>query len=134
VDAPPKLAGEQLVIVRAESVVWNDGSLGCPEPGMDYTQAPVKGYWVVINAAGQTYDFRVGRGGNFRCVRLAVAVRHQNRMPVEASSRTRLLANAVSHCNGERRWVSRGKVTFVSKVPLNCCDNGPSSARSNTSI
>ena len=50
---------EQLVIVRAESVVWNDGSLGCPEPGMEYTQALINGYWVVIEAAGQTYDFRV---------------------------------------------------------------------------
>ena len=31
-----KLAGvpaHQLVIVRAEAVVWNDGSLGCPETG-----------------------------------------------------------------------------------------------------
>jgi hypothetical protein len=45
------VAPEQLVIVRAESVVWNDGSLGCPEPGMMYTQALVNGYWVVINAA-----------------------------------------------------------------------------------
>jgi hypothetical protein len=57
---------EQLVIVRAEPVVWNDGSLGCPEPGMMYTQAVINGYWVVIRAAGQTYDFRVGRGGSFQ--------------------------------------------------------------------
>jgi len=57
---------EQLVIVRAEPVVWNDGSLGCPEPGMMYTQALVNGYWVVIEAGGQKYDFRVGRGSTFR--------------------------------------------------------------------
>jgi len=57
---------EQLVIVRAESVVWNDGSLGCPEPGMEYAQVLVNGYWVVISAAGHTYDFRVGRDGSFR--------------------------------------------------------------------
>ena len=57
---------EQLVIVRAESVVWNDGSLGCPEPGMEYTQALINGYWVIIEAGGQTYDFRVGRGGSFQ--------------------------------------------------------------------
>jgi len=56
---------EQLVIVRAEPVVWNDGSLGCPEPGMMYTQALVNGYWVVIEAGGQKYDFRVGRGSTF---------------------------------------------------------------------
>jgi hypothetical protein len=57
---------QELVIVRAEAVVWNDGSLGCPEPGMEYAQALVNGYWVVIEAGGQTYDFRVGRDGNFR--------------------------------------------------------------------
>jgi hypothetical protein len=57
---------EQLVIARAQSVVWNDGSLGCPEPGQMYTQALVNGYWVVIEAAGQTYDFRVDHSGNFR--------------------------------------------------------------------
>jgi hypothetical protein len=61
-----KVAREQLVIVRAEPVVWNDGSLGCPELGMEYTQALVNGYWVVIEASGQTYDFRVGSGGSFR--------------------------------------------------------------------
>jgi hypothetical protein len=64
-----KLAGvpvQQLVIVRAEAVVWNDGSLGCPEPGMEYTQALINGYWPLIEAAGQTYDFRVDRGGSFR--------------------------------------------------------------------
>jgi hypothetical protein len=57
---------QQLVIVRAEAVVWNDGSFGCPEPGMAYTQALVNGYWVVIKAAGKTYDFRAARDGNFR--------------------------------------------------------------------
>ena len=61
-----KVPSEQLVIVRAESVTWNDGSLGCPEPEMEYAQALVKGYWVVISAAGQTYDFRVTRDGTFR--------------------------------------------------------------------
>lgn len=64
-----RLAGvgrEQVVIERAESVVWNDGSLGCPEPGMAYTQALVNGYWVVVEAAGKKYDFRVGSGGSFR--------------------------------------------------------------------
>ena len=66
VAAVAKVGREQLVIVRAESVVWNDGSLGCPEPGMMYTQALVNGYWVIIAAVGRTYDFRVGGGGSFR--------------------------------------------------------------------
>jgi hypothetical protein len=60
-----KVAHEKLVILRAQPVVWNDGSLGCPEPGMMYTQALINGYWVVINAGGKTYDFRVDAGGRF---------------------------------------------------------------------
>jgi hypothetical protein len=60
-----KVAHEKLVILRARPVVWNDGSLGCPEAGMMYTQALVNGYWVVINAGGKTYDFRVDAGGRF---------------------------------------------------------------------
>jgi len=65
-SALANVAPEQLVIVRAESVVWNDGSLGCPEPGMEYIQALVNGYWIVVEAAGKEYDFRVGSGGSFR--------------------------------------------------------------------
>src|SRR4030095_8763773 len=64
-----KVARDKVAMVRAEPVVWSDGSLGCPEPGMEYTQALVNGYWVVINAAGQTYDFRVGRDGSVVVVR-----------------------------------------------------------------
>ena len=56
---------EKLVVVRAEGVVWNDGSLGCPEPGIMYTQALVNGYWVIIDAGGRKYDYRVGSGGSF---------------------------------------------------------------------
>jgi hypothetical protein len=76
------VARDKLVIVRADPVVWNDGSLGCPEPGKMYTQALVNGYWVVINAAGQTYDFRVARGGSFR---LCLAGRGRPPLPSDAS-------------------------------------------------
>ena len=55
-----KVPSEQLVIVRAEAVVWNDGSLGCPEPGMEYAQALVNGYWVVIKRGRP--DIRLSRG------------------------------------------------------------------------
>src|SRR5262249_31257363 len=57
---------EQLVIVRAEAVVWNDGSLGCAEPGMQYTQTLVNGFGVVINAAGKTYVLGVSGDGTLR--------------------------------------------------------------------
>jgi hypothetical protein len=66
VAALAKVSREKLAIVHAESVVWSDGSLGCPEPGMMYTQALANGYWVVIDAAGKKYDYRVDSGGGFR--------------------------------------------------------------------
>ncbi len=53
-------------VVRAEAVTWSDGSLGCPEPGMFYTQALVDGYWVVVELGGVTLDYRVGSRGAFR--------------------------------------------------------------------
>lgn len=53
-------------IIRAQQVVFNDGSLGCPEPGVYYTQATVDGYWVVLSHDGYEYDYRVTGNGAFR--------------------------------------------------------------------
>lgn len=53
-------------IVAAEAVEWPDGSLGCPEPGMMYTQAIVPGYHVVFELDGARYDFRVAESGVIR--------------------------------------------------------------------
>ena len=59
---------DQVTVVSAETVTFPDGSLGCPEPGMAYTQIPVDGYRIVATASGTTYDYR-GTGGTFqRCV------------------------------------------------------------------
>lgn len=44
--------------VRAEQVVWADGSLGCPAPGTMYTQMVTPGYWIQLDAGGKTYDYR----------------------------------------------------------------------------
>ena len=56
---------EDLTVESAEAVTWPDGSLGCPEPGMMYTQALVDGYRVVIGLGDQRFDFR-GSGSTFR--------------------------------------------------------------------
>jgi hypothetical protein len=55
-----------LAVGRAEAVVWSDGSLGCPERDQQYTQALVDGYWVVLVAGGQEYDFRASERGEFK--------------------------------------------------------------------
>ena len=52
-------------VVVAEAVTWNDGSLGCPEPGRIYTQAIVPGYRVVLELAGQRYSYHADSAGYF---------------------------------------------------------------------
>lgn len=52
-------------VVVAESVTWNDGSLGCPEPGRMYTQAIVPGYRVVLELAGRRYFYHADSAGYF---------------------------------------------------------------------
>jgi len=56
---------DSIQITRAESVVWPDGSLGCAKPDEMYTQAPVNGYWMVLEAAGERYDYRANSNGFF---------------------------------------------------------------------
>lgn len=61
---------DSLTVVRGEAVVWPDGSLGCPQPGGFYTQAPVEGYWVVLAGDGVRFDYRAtARGSFFLCER-----------------------------------------------------------------
>lgn len=52
-------------VLRAEAVTWSDGSLGCPEPGRDYTPAPVPGYRVILGHDGQQFDYRATEKGPF---------------------------------------------------------------------
>ena len=57
------LAPEALEVLGAEAVTWPDGSLGCPQPGMMYTQALVPGYRIRIQAGDQVLDYHAGRSG-----------------------------------------------------------------------
>ncbi|MDF2734205.1 MAG: hypothetical protein K0S97_828 [Chloroflexota bacterium] len=55
-----------VTIVEAKTETFSDGSLGCPEPGMMYTQALVDGYQVVVEANGTQLDYRGSAPGKFR--------------------------------------------------------------------
>jgi hypothetical protein len=44
--------------------MWNDGSLGCPQPGQMYTQAVVEGFRIVVETAAGSLDYRSG-GTNY---------------------------------------------------------------------
>ncbi|HEX2154232.1 MAG TPA: hypothetical protein VHL52_09645 [Acidimicrobiia bacterium] len=59
---------EDIQVLAFEAVTWNDGSLGCPEPGKMYTQALVDGWRMVLEADGTTYDYHAGADGEpFLC-------------------------------------------------------------------
>jgi hypothetical protein len=51
---------ESISVVLAEAVTWPDGSLGCPEPGMSYTQALVDGSRVLLEVDGRLYAYHAG--------------------------------------------------------------------------
>ena len=53
-------------LVSVEQVTWNDGSLGCPQPDLVYTQALVDGYRVIVEIQGERFDYRVGSGAEVR--------------------------------------------------------------------
>lgn len=74
VDVPPKrwaaivgdlssrgVPADSVALVSARTVVWNDGSLGCPKPGQSYPQAQVPGMQVVVKVGATQYDYRFGR-------------------------------------------------------------------------
>jgi hypothetical protein len=59
------VAPDKVQILTVQSVTWADGSLGCPEPGMLYTQALVRGHRIEVNAAGATLVYHSGPQNRF---------------------------------------------------------------------
>lgn len=52
----------------AEAVVWPDGSLGCPRPGMVYTQVLQDGYRILLRVGKEIYAYHGGGSrGPFLC-------------------------------------------------------------------
>ncbi len=47
------ISPEDVIIQDIQRVVWRDGSLGCPKPGMMYTQALTPGYLVQVKVKGE---------------------------------------------------------------------------------
>lgn len=59
------LPASKIVVESAQPVVWPDGSLGCPEPDMVYTQALVPGFSIRLRADGRRLDYHASRRGFF---------------------------------------------------------------------
>lgn len=57
----------EIEVIRSEEITWSDGSLGCPQPGMSYTQAMVDGYRVILGHDGRIYPYHGAEGPPFLC-------------------------------------------------------------------
>jgi hypothetical protein len=68
-DLAQRLGVEEAAIsVKSEEeVTWRDGSAGCPEPGMMYTQALVPGRRLILTADGKDYAYHSAQGEYFYC-------------------------------------------------------------------
>lgn len=53
---------DDVSLVSAMKVTWRDGSLGCPQEGMMYTQALVEGTLIVLRVDDVEYHYHSGRG------------------------------------------------------------------------
>jgi hypothetical protein len=53
-----------VVLTRAERLTWNDGSLGCPEPGRVYTQMLVPGFRVIAKTTEGELTYHTDSRGN----------------------------------------------------------------------
>lgn len=56
------VAPDAIEVVSVDEVTWPDGSIGCPLPGMRYTQALVNGSRIVLRVDGVDYQYNSGGG------------------------------------------------------------------------
>ncbi len=62
------IAPDQIDLIELQSVVWPDGSLGCPQPGMGYIQVQVDGLLIRLRVGGRIYEYHSGGNrGPFFC-------------------------------------------------------------------
>lgn len=57
-----------IVVQSVDRVTWRDGSIGCPDPDLSYTQALVEGLRIILEVDGTAYHYHSGRDADpFYC-------------------------------------------------------------------
>lgn len=57
-------------LTDAQQVTWRSGALGCPQKGMNYTQALVPGTLILLDVDGEIHEYHAKHGGQpFNCPR-----------------------------------------------------------------
>jgi hypothetical protein len=55
-------------VLEADAVNWRSGAIGCPQPGVYYTQALVPGYRLLLQAGSEVFAYHSRQGGDpFLC-------------------------------------------------------------------
>jgi hypothetical protein len=54
------VAESEVGVAVAESIVWPDAGLGCPQPDMVYAQVQVDGFRIVLTSGGSSYSYHGG--------------------------------------------------------------------------
>jgi hypothetical protein len=52
-----------ITLVAARHVTWRSGALGCPGPGMSYTQALVPGVLIILQAGNENFSYHAENNG-----------------------------------------------------------------------
>ena len=55
------LAADQIKVVKITPVTWQDASLGCPKPGIDYVRVETSGYSISLQAGGKQYTYHTNQ-------------------------------------------------------------------------
>lgn len=58
-----QISESQISLLSIQSVTWRSGALGCPKPGMMYTQALVPGVLVLLKVGESIYRYHASVGG-----------------------------------------------------------------------
>ena len=62
------IESESITLSEAREVTWRSGALGCPEPGMNYTQALVPGALIFLRAGNEVHGYHAKFGAKpFYC-------------------------------------------------------------------
>lgn len=58
----------EIRLIESEEVVWDDASLGCPDPDVTYATSAESGYRIVLNRGERAFDYHAGADGEpFLC-------------------------------------------------------------------
>jgi hypothetical protein len=66
---------DSITLTAARQVTWRSGALGCPKPGMSYTQALVPGVLILLNVGDDAYGYHAKTDGKpFYCPRERIEI------------------------------------------------------------